>query len=433
MDSISLETLFFIIFILILFSSFFSSAETGMMALNRYRLRHLVNTKSRSAILTDALLEKPDRLIGVILFGNNIVNFLAASIATVIGFRLFGNYGVATAPFIVAIVFIIFAEMLPKTFAIISPERIALPASYVLTPLLYACYPIVYLLNTISNGCLKLFGINIEQKNEGIALNPDELRTIVHEVGAAISKNHQNMLLGILDMEKVSVADIMVKRSELFGINLDDPIADIMEQLSYCKYARVIAYRANIDNIVGVLHTRRVLRICNRSSAGSNTEELEGLCDEPYYLPERASLYTQMLNFQKNKQGVGLVVDEYGVLQGMVTLDDILEEIVGEFTTGPQIFNSNIQPQKDGSFLIDGGTTVRDINKQLNWLLPSEGAKTLNGIIMQYLEDIPKTSSSMRIDNYALEIIQVVDNAVKKVKVIKLTKSENKENATGKK
>ena len=405
-----------------------------MMALNRYRLRHLVNTKSRGAILASSLLEKPDRLIGVILFGNNIVNFLAASIATVIGFRLFGNYGVAAAPFIIAVVFIIFAEMLPKTFAIISPERIALPASYVLTPLLYVCSPIVYLLNTISNSLLKPFGISVE-KNEGIALNPDELRTIVHEAGPAISKNHQDMLLGILDMEQVSVSDIMVKRNKLFGINLDDSIGDIMEQLSYCNYSRVIAYRANIDNIVGVLQTRRVLRICNRNSAASTTEGLEELCSEPYYLPEKASLYTQMLNFQKNKQYVGLVVDEYGVLQGMVTLDDILEEIVGEFTTGPQNFNPNIQPQEDGSFLIDGGTAVRDINKQLNWSLPSEGATTLNGIIMQYLEDIPRTSSSLRIDNYALEIRQVVDNAVKKVKVTQIdeTKKLKKKHTIGKK
>lgn len=402
-----------------------------MMALNRYRLRHLVNIKSRGALLTDALLKKPDRLIGVILFGNNIVNFLAASISTVIGFRLFGNYGVATAPFIVAIIFIIFAEMLPKTFAIISPERIALPASYILTPLLYVCYPIVYLLNMISNSLLKPFGINVEQNKE-IALNPDELKTIVYEAGAAISQNHKDMLLGILDMEKISVADIIVKRNELFGINLDDSIVDIMEQINYCKYANIIVYRADMDNIVGMLHTRRVLRICNRNNAAPSTEELEELCTEPYYLPEKTSLYTQMLNFQKNKQSVGLVVDEYGVLQGMVTLDDILEEIVGEFVTGRQNFNPNIQPQEDGSFLIDGGTNVRDINKQLNWTLPSEGAKTLNGIIMQHLEDIPKTSSSLRIDQYALEIIQVVENAVKKVRAIQLTKQENKENTNGK-
>lgn len=424
MDTISLVELFAAILFLILISGFFSSAETGMMSLNRYRLRHLVKDRYRGAMLADSLLSKPDRLIGVILFGNNVANFLAAAIGTVIGSRLLGDYGVAISPFIVAIVFIIFAEMVPKTFAVIHPEKVAFPASYILTPLLYLFYPIVYLLNKISNSILIPFGIRTK-KHQELRLNQDELRTIVYEAGATISSNHQDMLLGILDMEKITVDDIMVRRNELAGINLNDPSTDILEQLTYCQHTRLIVYRESIDDIVGILHTRRVLRSLNKN-AEINIEDLEKLCDEPYYVPEGTPLYTQMLKFQKHKHRVGLIVDEYGVLQGMVTIDDILEEIIGEFTTDSQSFSQDIQQQEDGSFFIVGSASVRDINKQLKWTLPATGPKTINGVILKYLENIPESGTSLRIGNYTFEIIQVVDNAVKKVKVLPLL-TEDKE------
>ncbi len=419
MDTIPLSLLFTILFILIVLSSFFSSSETGMMTLNRYRLRHLVKNKHRGAILANSLLEKPDRLIGVILFGNNVVNFLAAAIATVIGFRLLGNYGAAASPFIIAIVFIIFAETAPKTYAMIRPEKIAFPAAYVLTPLLYICYPIVFILNKISNSLLIPFGINV-RNTEQSPLSQDELRTIVHEAGGIISSNHQKMLLGILDMEKVTVDDIMIPRNELVGINLNDPITDIIEQLTHSQHTRLVVYRENLDNVVGMLHARQVLRILNRGTE-FNSDELEKLTIEPYYLPEGTPLHTQMLKFQQQKQRTGLVVDEYGVVQGMVTLDDILEEIIGEFTTDIQTFNQDIQAQEDGSFFVDGGTTIREINKQLDWDLPTEGPKTINGVILEHLEDIPEAGTSLRIKGYIFEVTQVVDNAVKKVKIFPLS------------
>ena len=421
MDTIPLSILFSILFVLIILSAFFSSSETGMMALNKYRLRHLVKEKHRSATMVSKLLEKPDRLIGVILFGNNVVNFLAAAIATVIGFRLLGDYGVAASPFIIAIIFIIFAETAPKTYAAIRPEKIAFPSAYILTPLLKLFYPIVFVINKISNTLLIPFGINTKNKEES-PLSQDELRMIVHEAGAAISSNHQDMLLGILELEKVSVDDIMVPRNELVGIDLNDSVADILEQLTHCQHTRLIVYRENIDNIVGILHLRHVLRILGREK-DFTIDELEKLTIEPYYLPEGTPLHTQMLNFQKQKRRIGLVVDEYGVLQGMVTLDDILEEIIGEFTTDLQTFNKDIQPQEDGSFFVDGGTTIRDINKQLDWELPTEGPKTINGVILEHLEDIPEAGTSLRINDYTFEITQVVDNAVKKVKIFPSTDS----------
>ncbi len=418
METIPLSILFIILFVLIVLSGFFSSSETGMMALNKYRLRHLVKDKNRAAIRVNKLLEKPDRLIGVILFGNNVVNFLAAAIATVIGFRLLGNYGVAASPFIIAVIFIIFAETAPKTYAAIRPEKIAFPSAYILTPLLKLCYPIVYIINKISNTLLIPLGINTDSI-EDKPLSQDELRSIVHGASTAISSNHKDMLLGILELEKVTVDDIMVPRNELIGIDLDDSIADILEQLTHCQHTRLIVYRENIDNIVGMLHVRRVLRILSKNKE-FNIDELEKLTIEPYYLPEGTPLHTQMLKFQEQKRRIGLVVDEYGVLQGMVTLDDILEEIIGEFTTDLQTFNQDIQPQEDGSFFVDGGTTIREINKQLDWKLPAEGPKTINGVILEHLEDIPEAGTSLRIDDYTFEITQVVDNAVKKVKIFPL-------------
>lgn len=419
MDTIPLSVLFIILFVLIVLSAFFSSSETGMMALNKYRLRHLVKDKHRAAILASKLLEKPDRLIGVILFGNNVVNFLAAATAIVIGFRLLGNYGAAASPFIIAIIFIIFAETAPKTYAAIQPEKIAFPSAYILTPLLKLCYPIVYIINKISNTLLIPLGINTDNI-EDKPLSQDELRMIVLEAGGAISSNHQNMLLGILDMEKVTVDDIMVPRNELVGIDLDDSVADILEQLTHCQHTRLIVYRENMDNVVGMLHVRRVLRILNRKT-GFSLDELEKLTIEPYYLPEGTPLHTQMLKFQQRKRRTGLVVDEYGVVQGMVTLDDILEEIIGEFTTDIQTFNQDIQPQEDGSFFVDGGTTIRDINKQLDWDLPMGGPKTINGVILEHLENIPESGTSLRMESYIFEITQVVDNAVKKVKIFPLS------------
>ena len=426
MDTIPISVLFVILIVLIVLSGFFSSSETGMMALNRYRLRHMVKENHRGATLANTLLERPDRLLGLILVGNNIVNIFATSIITVISVRLVGPVGYVVGPALLIPVILVFAETAPKTYAAIRPEKVAFSSAYILTPLLKVCYPIVWIVNKMSNTLLIPFGINT-RKSEEASLSQDELRTIVHEAGAAISTNHQDMLLGILDMEKVTVDDIMVPRNELVGINLNDSIADIVEQLTHCQHTRLVVYRENIDNIVGMLHVRRILRILGRKTE-FNIDELEKLTNEPYYLPEGTHLHTQMLKFQKHKRRTGLVVDEYGVLQGMVTLDDILEEIIGEFTTDLQDFNQDIQAQEDGSFFVDGGTTVRDINKQLNWNISTEGPKTVNGIIVEHLEDIPEKGTSLRIGDYTFEITQIVDNAVKKVKIFSLPDSSKTKN-----
>ena len=417
MEDIPLSVLFSALALLILLSAFFSSSETGMMAMNRYRLRHLVKDKHRGAILVNALLERPDRLIGLILLGNNLVNIVAASLATAIAIRLIGELGYAIAPLLLTPIILIFAETAPKTYAAIRPEKIAFPASYVLTPLLKACYPIVYLINKLSNGLMLVLGINPEER-EDAPLTREEFRTVVREAGTMIPKRHQRMLLSILDLENETVADIMVPRNELVGIDLNDPPGDIIDQLTHFQHTRLIVYRDNIDNIIGMLHVRRVPRVLiNRNEF--NPDDIVNITTEPYYVPESTPLHTQLVNFQRLKRRTGLVVDEYGVIQGMVTLEDILEEIVGEYTTDMQAFNQDIHPQQDGSYIIDGSTNLREINRQLRWQLPTGSTRTLNGLILDQLESIPEAGTSLRIGNYMIEITQVTDNAVKTARVIR--------------
>jgi len=415
LDDIPLYILFSTLAVLILMSAFFSSSETGMMALNRYRLQHLVKNKQYSAILTNALLQKPDRLIGLILIGNNLVNFLAVSLATMIAVRIYGDIGIAIAPFILTPVILIFAEIAPKTFAAVKPERVAFPAAYILTPLLKIGYPLVWAFNKISNGFISLFGIDLEERGDS-SLSREELRTVVREAGSLIPRRHQRMLLSILDLEKESVDGIMVPRHDLVGINLDDPPDEIIAQLTNCQHTRLLLYRGSIDKIIGMLHVRHVLSLL-REKAEFNPEDLVKIATEPYFVPEGTPLHTQLLNFQRQKKRIGLVVDEYGVILGLVTLEGILEEIVGEFTTDIQTFDLDIHPQEDGSCIIDGTASIRDINRQLNWHLPVKGPKTLNGLILERLESIPETGISLRIDNYAVEITQVADNAVKTARI----------------
>jgi Mg2+/Co2+ transporter CorB len=424
LDDIPLSHLFGALFVLILMSAFFSSSETGMMALNRYRLRHLVKDKHRGAMLANALLEKPDRLIGLILLGNNLVNILAAAIATVIGVRLYGELGIALTPLILTPIILIFAETAPKTWAAVRPEKIAFPSAYILTPLLKVCYPVVYVISKISNGIIGLFGINVEDQ-ENAPMTREELRTVVREAGSMIPRRHQRMLLSILDLENETVDDIMVQRNDIAGIDLDDPPDEIIDQLVRCQHTRMVVYRENIDNISGMIHIRHALRIL-RDTSEFDVNDLEKIVTEPYYIPEGTPLHTQLVNFQRAKKRNGLVVDEYGVIQGMLTLEDILEEIVGEFTTDLQSFNQYIHPQEDGSFIIDGTANIRDINKQLHWHLPTDGPKTLNGLILEHLEDIPETGTSLRIQNYTVEITQAGDNAVKTARM-SVHKSKNLE------
>ena len=427
MNDIPLSVLFGILFFLIILSAFFSSSETAMIALNRYRLRHLVKEGNRSAIISEKLLARPDRLIGLILLGNNLVNIIAATVSTLIGMRLWGDLGVALSPFILVIVFLIFAEVMPKTLAAFNPERIAFPASYVLAPLMRIAYPAVWMINWISNGILNVFGINLHDQ-EDAPLSRDELRTIVHEAGALIPKRHRKMLINILELENVTVDDIMVPRNEMAAIDLDDPINEIIEQLNHCQHTRVPVYQTNIDNIIGVLHFRRLPRIMD-SKEEITVEDIKDILMECYFVPEGTPLHTQLFNFQRYKRRFGIVVDEYGVIKGLVTLEDILEEIVGEFTTDMQTFNLDIQPQEDGGYLIDGSVHLREINRQLKWDLPTDGPKTLNGLLLEHLEYIPESGTTLKMNNYLVEITQVSDNAVKIAKLKQL--EEIAENSNG--
>ncbi|HHB92910.1 MAG TPA: HlyC/CorC family transporter [Thioploca sp.] len=418
MSDIPLTILFGILFLLILASGFFSASETSMMAINRYRLRHLVAKKHRGAIRVNQLLKYPDRLIGVILLGNNFVNILASSIATVIAIELLGEAGIAVAATLLTIIILIFSEVTPKTIAALHPEKIAYPVSIIIKPLLKLFYPLVWILNYASNNILKLIGIS-ESNSDNQRLNTEELRTVVHEAGGLIPKRHQQMLLGILDLEKVTVEDIMIPRNEVIGIDLDEHIDVITEQLSACQHTRVPIYRENIDNVVGIVHLRKLLSLFKHNEFTKDT--LKEYARELYFVPEGTSLNTQLLNFQRHKRRIGLVVNEYGDIQGLVTLEDILEEIVGEFTTNPDSLSLDIYPQDDNSFLVDGSITVRELNRVMQWDLATDGPKTLNGLILDHLEAIPESGTSLVLTNHPMEIVQMANNAVKMVRILPKT------------
>jgi len=388
-----------------------------MMALNRYRLKHLVKHKHRGATLASNLLKRPDRLIGLILIGNNFVNIAASSLATVIAIRLWGDAGVAIATGLLTLVILIFSEVTPKTLAALHPERIAFPAAFILRPLLFIFYPLVWLVNHIANLLLRLLGVRIDA-DAADNLTQDELRTIVHEAGALIPDRHQNMLLSILDLEKVTVEDIMIPRNEVTGIDLDDDMDEIIEQIRTSQHTRLPVYTSDLNNICGILHLRNAARFLTENEL--TKAALLQTTREPYFIPESTPLNTQLLNFQHEKRRIGLVVNEYGDVQGIATLEDILEEIVGEFTTDAAANSKDIHPQEDGSFIIDGSANIRDLNKILGWNLPTEGPKTLNGLIMESLESIPAASVAFKIEHFYIETLQTKDNIIKTARITEI-------------
>ncbi len=414
MSEASLGVLIGALVFLLFFSAFFSSSETGMMAINRYRLRHLARKGHRAAKRTSRLLDRPDRLIGVILIGNNFVNILASALATIIAVRLWGDSGIAIATLGLTFVVLIFGEVTPKTMAAMHPEKVAFPASMILVPMLKVLYPMVVLVNWICAFLLRPFGIRPGQ--EGVdQLNSEELRTLVNESASLLPKARRGMLLGILDLEKVRVDDIMVPRNEVYGIDLDDDIKEIILQLKDCQHTRLPVYRGDINNIVGMLHMRKIARLLTLEEINKATLLQETA--EPYYVPESTPLHTQLFNFQKAKERTALVVDEYGDIMGLVTLEDILEEIVGDFTTDVSDSNQDITPQGDGSFIIDGSASIRDINKALGWELPTVDARTINGLITEEMEAIPQAAVCWKINSYRFEILQVRDNRIKSVRM----------------
>lgn len=416
MDDISTGILFALLACLIVISAYFSGSETGMMALNRYRLKHLASTGHKGAKRVERLLSRPDRLIGLILIGNNLVNILASAIATIIGMRLYGDIGVAIATGVLTLVILVFAEVTPKTLAAIYPERVSYTSSVVLTFLMKVLSPLVVFINFITNGFIRLLGLNAKHTRDD-PLSSEELRTIVNDAGRLIPRRHQDMLLSILDLEHVTVNDIMIPRNEITGININDDWKSIIRQLTHSPHGRVVLYRDNIDEDVGMLRLREAARLMLEKNE-FNKETLFRAADEVYFIPEGTPLNVQLLKFQRNKQRIGLIVDEYGDIIGLITLEDILEEIVGEFTTSmaPSLAEE-ITPQGDGSFLIEGSANIRDINKSLKWKLPTDGPRTLNGLILEHLEEIPETHLSVKVANHPMEIVQLEENRIKLVRV----------------
>jgi len=413
-NEISTLALFVILAVLLVLSGLFSGSETGLMTLNRYRLRHLSKAGHRGARLAERLLQRPDRIIGLILLGNNFVNIAASMLTTIITLRLFDESALAIAAGLLTLVILLFSEVLPKTFAALRPERIAFPASFVYWPLLKVLYPLVWVVNLVANGILKLFGLS-SQESSLRALSGEELRTVVLEAGAMIPRRHQKMLLSILDLQKVTVEDIMVPRNEIVGIDIDEPWDEILDELVNSQHTRLPVFHGSIDHTIGMVHMRRLLNKLARNQLDRDT--LLAAARDCYFTPEGTPLNTQLLNFQREKRRIALVVDEYGDIQGLVTLEDILEEIVGEFTSDPASMHRDVFPQPDGTWLVTASANIRHLNRSMGWHLPDDGPKTLNGLITEYLETIPEPGTSVKFNDYPLEIVQTQGNAIKTVRV----------------
>ncbi len=413
MEDLSLGSLYITLLVLILLSGFFSSSETGLMAINKYRLRHLANKGHRGAKLAQKLLRTPDRLIGLILLGNNLVNILAASIATIIGIRLFGMNGVWISSLVLTVVILIFSEVAPKTVAAVNPERIAFPASFPLYGLLKIFYPIVWLVNGLANFVLRPFRVrtNVDLIEH---LNREELRTLVKEGGEQIPDDHQRMLVNILDLEQATIEDVMIPRQDIVGIDLEDDWDNILVQLTETVYTRMPVFRETIDQVEGLLHIRTV--IAKLALGGLTFEDLQRSVQRPYFVPEGTTLTQQLLEFQRRERRMGLVVDEYGDIQGLVTLDDILEEIVGEYTAESRAKTRDIRLLDDGNYLVNGGVAIRTLNRNQDWQLP-EYASTLNGLLLEELGDIPSGKASIRIGPHIMTVVEIRDNMISRVLV----------------
>jgi len=398
---------------MLVLSAFFSGSETSLMTLNRYRLRHLVKLKHSGAIKAHRLLQRPDRLLGLILLSNSFVNNFASSIATVIAIKLYADDEsvLAIASGLLTLVMVICSEVTPKTLAAIKPESLAFPAAWIYTPLLKVFYPVVWVVNIFVKLLLRLFGVDANKSSRD-SLNKDELKSIITEAESLMPLRYQKMLLGILDLESATVEDIMTPRNEIVGIDLEASIEDIITQIKTSPHSRLAVYKKSIDRVVGFLHLRNVVVLVNKDNF--DKQSIINLLIKPAFIPENTPVHTQMLRFKNEKIRIGLVVDEYGDVQGLVTLDDLLQEIVGELIVDDEI----ARKQSDGSYLIDASITVRELNRVMNWSLPTEGPKTLNGLIIDFMETIPKSGTSIKLQGHPLEIIKRDENAVKLVKFL---------------
>ena len=412
-DDVPLAGLLSLLALLLILSAFFSGSETALMSLNRYQLRHKAREGHRGARLAEKLLKRPDRVIGLILLGNNLVNFSAASLVAIIAFKIGGEPAVALGAVVLTLLVLIFSETAPKTLAALHPERVAFPAAIIYYPLLKITYPIVWLTNVAANGVLFLFGVRT--KHTGLqALTREELRTVVHEAGSRIASQYRQMLISILDLEKVTIDDVMVPHNEIIGIDLDDDDDAVEAIIKNSEHTRLPVFRDNIDNVVGILHLRR---LANLAQQEMTKDRLQRLLSEPYFVPEGTPLSTQLVQFQRRRERIALVVDEYGDIQGIVTLEDILEEIVGEFTTDPADDGEDVVSEGTDTFLVDASANIREINRSQNWELPTEGPKTINGLIVELLETIPEPQTCLKINGYPIEIVESDDNRIRSVRI----------------
>jgi len=408
-----LSMLFGILVLMLILSAFFAGSETALMSLNRYRLRHLVKQKHPGAIKAQKLLQRPDQLLGLMLLGNIFINNFAASLATVIAIKLYTDDEsvIAISTGVLTLVMLIFSEVTPKTLAALKPEPLAFPAAWVYVPLLKLVYPIVWFVNLFVSLILKIVGVDVN-KSAHDSLNKEELKSIITESESIMPIRYQKMLLGILDLESATIEDIMTPRNEIVGIDLENDIETIVAEIKNSPHTQLAVYKKSIDRVVGFLHLRKVLVLVNQESFDKQT--IINLLSKPSFIPENTPVHTQMLRFKNEKIRIGLVVDEYGDVQGLVTLDDLLQEIVGELITD----ENTVTKQSDGSYLVDATITVRELNRVMQWTLPTEGPKTLNGLIIEFMETIPEPGASIKLHGHKLEIISQDKNTVKMVKFL---------------
>ena len=417
MDDISLSTLLVALIVLLVVSAFFSISETSMMALNRYRLKHLSKTGHRGARLTSQLLARTDRLLGVVLLGNNLINAAAAALVAVITFRLFGESGLALSLGTLAVTFLIlvFSEITPKIMGASYPERIAFPASYVLTPLLKLAYPVVWFVNLFVHSLL--WALRLKPRNTDThTLTLEELRTLVLEGSNFLPQKHQNMLLNLFDLESITVEDAMTPRNQIEAVNIESSAEEIRREIANSNHARLPVFRERLDEIIGIVHVRKVLNFSKGEEINSQT--LLEVLREPYFIPMGTPLLTQLQNFQEKQDRIGLVVDEYGELKGLLTLEDILEEVIGEFTTQSPLQTARFRRMEDGSIIVEGGTLLRDMNRKLGYKFPLDGPKTLNGLILEHFQDIPEPGTSLRLAGYPIEVLQTQDRVIRSVRLL---------------
>lgn len=413
----SLTLLFIILVVLVLVSGFFSGSEIGMMSLNRYRLKYLVKKNNKQAIRVSNLLHRPDKLLSVLIIGNTLANIIASTVATLIGDRLYGAVGVAIATAILSLVILVVSEMIPKTLAAMHPQQVAFSSSCLLQILQTIMSPLVYVISWITNVVLRFLGASLDLAHRE-TLSTDELRSVVNEAGGLLPNEHKSMLISLLDLEQVTVEDIMIPTADIVGIDLERSWQEILDQLETAQHTRLPLYKDNIHQLVGMVHVRNVLNLALQEEL--NKDALIKIADEPYFIPEGTPLNVQILNFQKEKRRSCFVVDEYGDLQGLVTMEDILEEVVGEFTTDIAAFYKDIVKQEDDSIILDASITLRNLNRMVGWQMPMMGPRTLSGLIIEYLGFIPPAECCLVIEDYQIEILKVSDNMVKTVRMRKV-------------